>query len=93
MKKLNNILFLSTLFILVFSFIKTLAIQKGSDTVISIQPETTFPASDSDNAMLAFGWFKNGFSLEDAATTCTFESVFPVCGNINIIGTPIQREL
>ena len=90
MKKLKTF---SLLPIIIFTlFFQLKCIQKGSDTVISIQPEATFPSSDSNNSMLAFGWFKNGFSLEDASTTCTFESVFPVCGNINMNGGLLNLE-
>lgn len=57
---------------------------KGSDTAVSVEPFFTFPASDNDNAIEGFGWFKNGFNLEDSSTTCTFDSVYPVSGNINL---------
>ncbi|MFH1643664.1 MAG: hypothetical protein ABIA74_00615 [bacterium] len=85
MKKFSIIL-LSSILILISFFQIIFAVQKGSDTVISIQPEAIFPAADSDNAMLAFGWFKQGFVLENNSTTCTFESVFPVSSNINMNG-------
>lgn len=59
---------------------------KGSQTQLSVEPFYTFPASDTDNIMLGFGWFKNGFALEDATTTCSFDSVFPVSGDIYLNG-------
>jgi hypothetical protein len=59
---------------------------KGSESALSIEPYYTFPAADGDNTMLGFGWFKNGFGLEDATTSCTFDSVFPVSGNIYLNG-------
>jgi hypothetical protein len=62
------------------------ALQKGSETVVSVEPNVTFPAIDSDNAMLAFGFFKNGFSLEDNTTSCTFDSIFPVSGLVYLNG-------
>ncbi|MBS1987763.1 hypothetical protein JST56_02110 [Candidatus Dependentiae bacterium] len=62
------------------------AVQKGSESVLSVESFYTFPTADSDNGMLAFGWFKNGFGLENASTTCTFASIFPVLGNINLRG-------
>ncbi len=62
------------------------AVQKGSETSLSIEAHAVFPATDTDNKMLAFGWFKNGFTLEDDTTSCTFESVFPVSGNISFNG-------
>ena len=59
---------------------------KGSETVLSVEPYFTFPAADGDNKMLGFGWFKNGFALEDVTTSCTFDSVFPVSGTIALAG-------
>lgn len=63
-----------------------LPVVKGSETVVSIESAVTFPADDSDNTMLGFGWFKNGFTLEDELTTCTFDSVYPVSGGIDLRG-------
>lgn len=62
------------------------SVQKGSDTAVSIEPFFTFPAADNDNAMIGFGWFKNGFALEDATTSCTFNSVYPVSGTVDLAG-------
>lgn len=62
------------------------AIGKGSDFLISLEPFFSFPASDSDNQMATFGFFKNGFGLQDSTTTCTFNSVFPVSGSLNLNG-------
>ena len=59
---------------------------KGSETAVSIQSSFSFPAADNDNTLLGFGWFKNGFSFEDNSTTCTFNSVFPVSGSIDLKG-------
>ncbi|MFH0898907.1 MAG: hypothetical protein V1855_04980, partial [bacterium] len=81
MKK--SIILLITLCVLGAS---SLALQKGSSTVVSIEDAVTFPAVDSDNQMLTFGYFKNGFSLEDASTTCTFYSIFPVAGDVSLHG-------
>jgi len=36
--------------------------------------------------MLAFGWFRNGFTLEDSNTSCTFDSAFPVSGTVDLNG-------
>ncbi|MDR3550323.1 MAG: hypothetical protein P4L31_02835 [Candidatus Babeliales bacterium] len=62
------------------------AVVVGSNSLVSLQPLTTFPATDVDNAMLGFAWFKNGFTLEDATTTCVFNDVFPVSGVLNLNG-------
>lgn len=75
------------LIVFVFSFSSYLHTQiKGSESVLSVEDFYTFPDADSDNKMLGFGWFKNGFGLEAATTTCTFDSVFPVSGNVYLNG-------
>ena len=82
-KKILSLFF----FVIIFSFHKNVfSVVKGSETAVSVEPAYTFPAADEDNAMLGFGWFKNGFSLENDATTCTFDSVYPVSGTINLNG-------
>jgi hypothetical protein len=68
------------------------SVQKGSQSAVSIELAATFPAEDSDNKMLAFGMFKNGFILEDSTTTCTFESIFPVCGTIDFNGGTLYLD-
>ena len=76
------------LFFLITSFVSfdSHAVVKGSESVVSVEATASFPAIDSDNTMLGFGWFKNGFTLEDSSTTCTFDSVYPVSGNVNLNG-------
>lgn len=75
------------LFLLVSFFAQNiLAVERGSNSIVSVEPFITFPAADTDNKMLAFGWFKNGFNLEDSSTSCTFESVFPVSGSVVLNG-------
>ncbi len=59
---------------------------KGSTTAVSIEPSFEFLATDTDNIMQGFGWFKNGFTLQDNTTTCTFQSVYPVSGLIDLRG-------
>ena len=63
-----------------------LSVEKGSSTAVSVEGVANFPALDSDNKMCAFGWFKNGFTLEDSTTSCTFESLFPISGDIYLNG-------
>jgi hypothetical protein len=77
---------------LFFGVIRVDAAQKGSETVVSVEPVFTFSAADSDNTMLAFGYFKNGFTLEDNTTTCTFESIFPVGGDISLNGGTLRLQ-
>lgn len=63
------------------------AVTIGSATDVSmITTSTRFPAADTDNMMLGFGWFKGGFTLEDATTSCTFNSVYPVSGAVDMNG-------
>ena len=59
---------------------------KGSETVVSVEAAYTFPTADSDNKAVAFGWFNSGFTLEDASTSCTFDSIFPVGGPLVLNG-------
>jgi hypothetical protein len=68
---------------------------KGSNVSVSIEDYFVFPSIDSDNKMLAFGWFKNGFGLEDSTTSCSFNSVFPVSGDIYLNGGDLylRRDL
>jgi hypothetical protein len=59
----------------------------GNNTAVFIIPSSPiFPAEDSDNTMLGFGYFKGGFTLQDATTSCTFNSAFPVSGIVNMNG-------
>lgn len=85
-KKIFLVCVISLLSVHVFS------LTKGSQTVVSVEPFVAFPASDSDNTMMTFGFFKNGFSLQDATTTCTFESVFPVSGDMALHGGRLYLE-
>ena len=61
-----------------------LATTYGSETAVSVEPHRTF--SGAGNSMLGFGWFKNGFTLSDASTTCTFNSAYPVSGTVDMNG-------
>jgi len=57
----------------------------GSNFSVSRQNQAAFPAADSDNQMLGFAHFENGFYYEDYLTSCTFDSLFHVsdCANLN----------
>jgi hypothetical protein len=67
------------LFLFLFSC-SMLPLTVGSDTEVSIEPFTSFPAVDlvAANKILAFAWMQNGFEFEDQTTSCTFASVYPV---------------
>lgn len=84
MKQIINTVLFSFIFL---SFVpKAWAVVAGSDNSVSIQSHTFFPAADADNAMNGFGWFKNGFSLENAATSCLFDSAYPISSSMNMNG-------
>lgn len=70
----------------------TLPLVKGSQAVVTVESHVVFPASDTDNTIGAFGWFQNGFSLEDASTTCTFQSVYPVSGVVDLNGGSLYLD-
>src|SRR3990172_3231302 len=59
---------------------------RGSEVASSAQARYTFPKSAADNIMLGFGWFKDGFALEDATAACQFDSAFPVSGTVTLNG-------
>jgi len=78
---------------------KNLAIQLGSDSTISVTPSfisivpySVFPNTDTDNTLLPFGFFKYGFGLQDASTSCTFNSVFPVTGQVSLHGGKLYLQ-
>jgi len=45
-----------------------------------------FPAADSNNSMYGFVHPIGGFTLENASTSCTFNTVMPVSGTIKMNG-------
>lgn len=76
-----------------------LAVQIGSESCIpitpsfiSLEPYALFPSSGTDNRLLSFGYFKNGFGLQDAKTSCTFSSIFPVSGQISLHGGKLYLD-
>lgn len=83
-----------TLFLFFFfiTYSTIFAVQKGSDSAISIEPYFVFPSSDTDNQMLTFGYFKNGFGLQDATTSCTFGSIFPVSNQVSLHGGKLYLD-
>ncbi|MBY0345969.1 MAG: SDR family NAD(P)-dependent oxidoreductase, partial [Neisseriaceae bacterium] len=59
----------------------------GSDTTPSRQASTaSFPNTDTNNEMRGFSIFEKGFLLQDYTTRCTYNSLFPVSGNVNLCG-------
>lgn len=72
-------------FVIIYS-VEVVAIPIGSYTNPSVESYFIFPNTDNDNAILPFAFFNNGFALQDATTTCSFYSMFPVSGNILLNG-------
>lgn len=58
----------------------------GSNTTFSRQPMPTFPTVATDNRMLGFAAFEQGFALQSKTTTCTFDNFFPVSGTVALQG-------
>ncbi len=82
---MNSRLVLSFLLLITF-YHSASALVVGSLNSVSVESLVTFPSADTDNAMVGFGWIKNGFTLEDMATTCSFDNVFPVSGLVALNG-------
>ncbi len=82
---MNSRLVLSFLLLITF-YHSASALVVGSLNSVSVESLVTFPSADTDNAMVGFGWIKNGFALEDMATTCSFDNVFPVSGSVALNG-------
>ena len=92
MKIIRNIL---TLLVSIVSLyhLPSLALIVGNKTAVFIVPNSpVFPASDSNNTMLGFGKFQGGFTLQDATTSCTFGSAFPVSGIVNMNGGTLYLQ-
>lgn len=56
----------------------------GSKTSPSSQAFTIFPSIDTNNTLLGFSTFEQGFMLEDSATSCTYNNYMPVSGVVNL---------
>jgi len=75
-----------TFFFLSLIFFDVQAFVVGSDSAPSREPFTTFLSADTDNMIRGFAWLSSGFELEDAATSCTFDAVYPISGTVNLHG-------
>jgi hypothetical protein len=62
------------------------ALAIGSNTAVSRQGNASFPFGATDNAMIGFAAFENGFGLADGTTSVSFDSLFPVSGTIDLEG-------
>jgi hypothetical protein len=55
----------------------------GSLSTVSDEPFYTFLSTDTDNEILGFAQFNDGFALEDSTTSCIFNGFFPVSGTVS----------
>ncbi len=76
----------SFIFVFFFGDQKINALSVGSNTAVSRQGSIFFPRFASDNVLLGFASFENGFKLADNATSCSFNNVWPVSGDIDFMG-------
>jgi len=60
----------------------------GSNNVVSRQTNVVFPSGS--NTVLGFAWMTSGFTLQDSATTVSWDSIFPISGNILLNGGTLQ---
>ena len=74
--------FLFGLFI--FISLKTECVSVGSESAVSRQGSIEFLYVDSNNEMKGFAAFEAGFTLQTPSTTCTFNSLFPVSGTVDM---------
>lgn len=83
---MNMKFFNELLFFIVFFFLQVDALIVGSNLTGSRQTYVTFPASGTNNTMLGFASFENGFALQSHTATCTFDDFFPVSGRVDLRG-------
>ena len=79
----------------IFFFVPQQLVSKivGSSAAVSIEPFTTFPASDLDNAITGFAWMKNGFEFEDSTTTLVCDALNPILGEVRLNGGTLQHAI
>lgn len=84
MKKLLVKILFSCATMIAFFFEQSSSLIVGSLTTPSNQPPITFPNTDTNNTALGFAFFEQGFTLQAATTTCTFNDFYPVSGLVNL---------
>ena len=83
--KVHSIVTCSFIFLFFISSVNALV--KGFSNLVSIESDSfIFPAADTNNTVTGFVWIRDGFSLEDASTTCTYDALYPVSGDIHFNG-------
>jgi hypothetical protein len=73
--------------VLRFSFLQALVI--GNDNYISRESGITFLQADTDNKITGLAGIEEGFLLQSANTTFTFDGFFPVSGTVDFRGGTI----
>ncbi|MBD3273637.1 hypothetical protein GF385_04795, partial [Candidatus Dependentiae bacterium] len=69
-----------------FFNVELFSIVVGSNTSVSRQSNVFFPSTDSNNEILGFAWLDEGFTLSNIQTTCTYNAVFPISGEVRLNG-------
>jgi len=65
----------------------------GSNSAVSLQSSQPIFPTKTDNLMLGFARFENGFALTDYKTTCTYQDFFPMVGAVSLAsGTLVLEE-
>lgn len=92
--KLSCCIIMLSLFLYVVPVIADLV---GSDAAVSEQNSYTFPQNPLivANRIASFAWMQAGFVLQNSSTSCTFDSVFPVSGTVQLNGgtLTLNRDL
>lgn len=81
---INTAVLMLAFFCGLFSYVFPVIV--GSNSAVSRQAFTTFPAVDTNNRLLGFAVFNGGFRLESARTNCTFDALFPLNGSVVLAG-------
>ena len=90
---MNKKLIQAAVCLLLFSRLLPLVV--GSDVAVSVESYATFPQHPLlgvPNRIKSFAWMKNGFGLENAATTCEFASIYPISGVLDAQGGTIVLD-
>jgi len=88
--KMRSVASIALVMMSFFTFAHSIII--GSTTAISRQGAATFPTADSDNEMRGFAAFEAGFTLDDVATTATFNAYFPVGSDVTFNNGSLYLE-
>jgi len=93
MKMINYKIFIVMLTLI--AHVDLLGVSYGSDTQVKIESYVSFPETDTNNQMLGFSAFANGFALNPMNTTCTFNDFWLVGGPVSLNGSTLilQEDL